>query len=154
MIIEDDLDDIGIDLDNFDKEAEIAKYQDYTLRGWQILVRLYIPKKSASAFNTLTYRLAIIYKLKDNYGPSGDPLFERFKDTFGDEKTKAVAALKKWESEENQQVKYRQMTYDDQNQYRKYLSKLYAATRTGGGEITFKSSSNKDVQDKTINANF
>jgi hypothetical protein len=49
MIIEDDLDDIGIDLDNFDKEAEIAKYQDYTLRGWQILVRLYIPKKSASA---------------------------------------------------------------------------------------------------------
>lgn len=111
-------------------------------------------EKSAAAFNSLTYRLAIIYKLKDNYGPAGDPLFERFKGTFSDEKNKAIAALKKWGDEENQQVKYRQMTYDDQSQYRTYLSKLYTATRIGSGEITFKSSYNKGVQDKTINANF
>jgi hypothetical protein len=51
-------------------------------------------EKSASAFNSLTYRLAIIYKLKDNYGPAGDPLFERFKGTFSDEKNNS--ALLNW----------------------------------------------------------
>lgn len=111
-------------------------------------------KKSASAFNSLTYRLSIIYKLLDNYGSKGAPLFEPYSSYGGDNENNAVAALKKWMNKENQQAKYREMTYDDQDQYNKYLAKLYTATRTGSGEITFKSKYNTGVKEKTINANF
>ena len=39
--------DPGIDIDNFDKEAEIAKFDDYPMPLWNILIRLYTtPKKT------------------------------------------------------------------------------------------------------------
>jgi len=35
-------DEVGIDLENFSKEAEIEKFKDIKMQGWSILVRLYI----------------------------------------------------------------------------------------------------------------
>lgn len=41
--------DLGIDLDNFDKEAEIAKFGDVPMPLWNILIRLYTTPKKVGA---------------------------------------------------------------------------------------------------------
>lgn len=43
--------DEGIDLESFDKEAEIAKFKNVKLAGWSIMVRLYTqPKKIGNLY--------------------------------------------------------------------------------------------------------
>jgi len=46
--------DLGIDLNNFSKEEEIAKFKDVTAVGWGILVRLYTKPKKTSKGIILT----------------------------------------------------------------------------------------------------
>ena len=110
-------------------------------------------QKSADAFNSLTYRLALIWKLKDDYSSNKIPLLEKFKGANDDE-DKAVAAVKNWFNRADQQTLYKKMTYDDQDQFTKYLYQLYTRTKAGGADVTFKSAYNSKVKDKTIDPDF
>jgi hypothetical protein len=112
-----------------------------------------LQEKSASAFNSLTYRLALIWKLKDNYGSNGKYLFYNYKGGNDDEEG-AVEAVKNWMKKSEQQNLLNKLTDNDREQFNKYLTQLYTRTRTGGDDVTFKSAYNKRVKDKTIDPDF
>jgi len=109
-------------------------------------------EKSANAFNSLTYRIALIWTLKDNYS-NGKPLFEKYKG-INDDEDLAIKAAKAWFNKSEQQKLYQKMTYNDQDQFKKYLFELYTRTRSGGDPVTFKSYYNNDVNKRTINPDF
>jgi co-chaperonin GroES (HSP10) len=44
-----DYEDLGIDLDNFDIPAEIAKFDDMNPLGWKVIVRVYTPPKKRAS---------------------------------------------------------------------------------------------------------
>ena len=110
-------------------------------------------EKSASAFNSLTYRIALIWTLKDNYS-NGKPLFQKYKGNINDDEELAVDAAKAWFNKSDQQKLYQKMTYNDQDQFTKYLFELYSRTKTGGEPVTFKSYYNDKVKERTINPDF
>ena len=110
-------------------------------------------EKSASAFNSLVYRIALIWTLKDNYS-SGRPLYQKYKGNVNDDDELAVNAAKAWFNKSDQQKLYQKMTYNDQDQFTKYLFELYSRTKTGGDPVTFKSYYNDKVKERTINPDF
>jgi hypothetical protein len=112
-----------------------------------------LQEKSANAFNSLTYRLALIWKLKDKYGSNGKYLFYNYKGGNDDEEG-AVEAVKNWMKKSEQQNLLNKLTDNDREQFNKYLTQLYTRTRTGGDDVTFKSAYNKRVKDKTIDPDF
>lgn len=112
-----------------------------------------LQEKSASAFNSLAYRLALIWTLKDNYGSNGKYLFYNYKGANDDE-DKAVEAAKNWMKKSEQQNLLNKLTDKDREQFNKYLIQLYQRTKYGGNNVTFKSAYNKKVKDKTIDPDF
>jgi len=112
-----------------------------------------LQEKSANAFNSLTYRLALIWKLKDNYGSNGKYLFYSYKGG-NDNEDEAVETAKNWIKKSEQQTLLDELTKDDRAQFNKYLSQLYNRTKNGGDNVTFQSAYNKRVKDKTIDPNF
>jgi len=112
-----------------------------------------LQEKSASAFNSLVYRLALIWTLKDNYGSNGKYLFYNYKGANDDEDG-AVEAAKNWMKKSEQQNLLNKLTDKDREQFNKYLIQLYQRTKYGGNNITFKSAYNKKVKDKTIDPDF
>jgi hypothetical protein len=112
-----------------------------------------LQQKSATSFNSLTYRLALIWTLKDNYGQNGKPLLDSYKGGNDDEDG-AVESVKNWFKKPEQQSSLDKLTDKDREQFNKYLIQLYSRTKYGGDNVTFKSAYNKKVKDKTINPNF
>jgi hypothetical protein len=76
--------DDGIDLETFDKEAEIAKFEDLEAVGWNIYVRLFTPANTGSVLRTdeaqsdfqYTSKVGLVVKM--GKGVYKD---ERYKDT-------------------------------------------------------------------------
>jgi hypothetical protein len=108
---------------------------------------------SASAFNTLTYRLALIWKLKDKYGSSSKPLFEKYKGT-NDNEAGALVSVKNWFNKSDQQTLYKKLTDNDKQQFNKYLTLLYERTENGGDNVIFKSYYNNKVKEIIIDPDF
>jgi hypothetical protein len=124
-----------------------------------------IKEKSARGFNNLTYRLSLIYQLKDDYG-SGTYnrdnngiqvkkyLFYDAKSFTGDDELKAVRLLEQWLENQTQKVELEKLTTNDALEFQKYLRLLILRTKTGEDEVTFKSAYNNEVNNVTINPNF
>jgi hypothetical protein len=112
-----------------------------------------LKQKSANAFNSLTYRLALIWKLKDNYGNNKKPLFEKYKGA-NDNESGALSAVKDWFKKSEQNDLLNKLTDKDLEQFIKYLTLLYERTENGGDNVTFKSYYNNKVKDKTIDPDF
>lgn len=112
-----------------------------------------LQEKSANAFNSLTYRLALIWKLKDDYGSGKKYLFLGLKFNSNGSEI-AVTRVKNWFEKSEQQTLLNKLTDNDRNQFNKYLTQLYNRTQNGGDNVTFKSAYNKKVKDKTIDPDF
>ena len=111
------------------------------------------PKKSATAFNNLTFMLSKIYKLTDDYGNGKKPLFEPYKG-FDDNEQKAAAALAKWINTDKPSKQISSLTNDDKKEFEKYFTKLVKQTIGDQNNVTFKSDKNKDVKNVTIDPDF
>ena len=124
-----------------------------------------IKEKSARGFNNLTYRLSLIYRLKDDYG-SGTynrdnngiqvtkPLFYDVSSAGGDDELKAVRLLEKWLENQTQKVEYEKLTDKDKEEFSKYKNQLISRTKTRGDEVIFNSSYNNEVKKVTIDPDF
>jgi hypothetical protein len=124
-----------------------------------------IKEKSARGFNNLTYRLSLIYRLKDNYG-SGTynrdnngiqvtkPLFYDVSSAGGDDELKAVKLLEQWLKNQTQKVEYEKLTDKDKEEFSKYKNQLISRTKTRGDDVIFKSKHNDKVKKVTIDPNF
>ena len=116
-----------------------------------------IKEKSARGFNNLTYRLSLIYQLKDNYGRGNVPGTQYlFYDATGgnDDELKAVRLLEQWLENQTQKVELEKLTTNDFYQFKKYLQLLISRTKTGGDDVIFKSAYNDKVKKVTIDPNF
>jgi hypothetical protein len=118
-----------------------------------------IKEKSARGFNNLTYRLSLIYRLKDNYGRGNVPGTQYlFYDAKGgnDDELKAVKLLEQWLENQTQKVELEKLTDKDKKEFQKYLKRLISSTKgdTIYDEITFQSADNNKVKKVTINPNF
>ena len=120
-----------------------------------------IKEKSARGFNNLTYKLSLIYQLKDNYGLSSGnfdvpyyPLFYDVSSAGGDDELKAVRLLEKWLENQTQKVEYEKLTDKDKEEFSKYKNQLISRTKTRGDEVIFNSSYNNEVKKVTIDPDF
>ena len=116
-----------------------------------------IKEKSARGFNNLTYRLSLIYQLKDNYGRGNVPGTQYlFYDATGgnDDELKAVRLLEQWLENQTQKVELEKLTTNDFYEFKKYYQLLISRTKTGGDDVIFKSAYNDKVKKVTINPNF
>ena len=124
-----------------------------------------IKEKSARGFNNLTYRLSLIYRLKDDYG-SGTYnkdklgiqvtkfLFYDVSSVGGDDELKAVELLEQWLENQTQKVELEKLTTNDFYEFKKYYQLLISRTKTGGDDVIFKSAYNNKVKKVTIDPNF
>ena len=126
-----------------------------------------IKEKSARGFNNLTYRLSLIYRLKDDYGSgtyTPDPtysnqqakkyLFYDVSSVGGDDELKAVRLLEQWLENQTQKVELEKLTTNDFYEFKKYYQLLISRTKTGGDDVIFKSAYNDKVKKVTIDPNF
>ena len=125
-----------------------------------------IKEKSARGFNNLTYRLSLIYQLKDDYGTgtyTPNPTYSNqqakkylFYDAKGvnDDELKAVRLLEQWLENQTQKVELEKLTTNDFYEFKKYLTLLISRTKTGGDDVIFKSAYNNNVKKVTIDPNF
>ena len=123
-----------------------------------------IKEKSARGFNNLTYRLSLIYRLKDDYGSGTYNKDGRgiqvkkylFYDATGgnDDELKAVKLLEQWLENQTQKVELEKLTTNDFYEFKKYYQLLISRTKTGGDDVIFKSAYNDKVKKVTIDPNF
>jgi hypothetical protein len=104
-----------------------------------------IKEKSARGFNNLTYRLSLIYRLKDDYGTGiysqqlliqiskqKNHLFYDVSSAGGDDELKAVKLLEQWLKNQTQKVEYEKLTDKDKEEFSKYKNQLISRTKTRG----------------------
>jgi hypothetical protein len=127
-----------------------------------------IQKESANGFNNLTYRLSLIYRLKDDYGSgtyTPNPTYSNqqakkylFYDAkgilFNDDEILAVELLEQWLKKPNQKVELEKLTDKDKKEFSNYKDLLISRTKTRGNDVTFQSKHNDKVKKVTINPNF
>jgi hypothetical protein len=116
-----------------------------------------IQKESARGFNNLTYRLSLIYRLKDNYGRGNVPGTQYlFYDAKGgnDDELKAVKLLEQWLENQTQKVELEKLTDKDKKEFSNYKDLLISRTKTRGNDVTFQSKHNDKVKKVTIDPNF
>jgi hypothetical protein len=122
-----------------------------------------IKEKSANGFNNLTYRLSLIYQLKDDYGSgyrygrNGIQVKKYlFHDAVGgnDDELLAVELLEQWLKKPNQKVELEKLTDKDKKEFSNYKDLLISRTKTRGNDVTFQSKHNDKVKKVTIDPNF
>jgi hypothetical protein len=83
-----------------------------------------LKKSQLDGFNNLTYRLSLIYRLKDDYGRGNVPGTQYlFYDAKGgnDDELKAVKLLEQWLENQTQKVQYEKLTDKDKaSEFSKY----------------------------------